>query len=115
DIKVDLDKHKRVDLFDEFIASVNEANLTSIDVLNQLNETCLVPICMVSLLEGEEVQFTENGNKVVSEVIEETFQALILEVGRIEIEYNLSESGRITFNKKAFAEYVMKFYPLVVD
>jgi len=114
-IEIKLEKHKRAELLDEFVSSVNKANLTSIDVLNQLNETCLVPICMSSLLEGEEVHFNSNGNRAVPEMVEDIFHELILEVSRIEIEYNLSDSGRITFNKKTFAEFVMAFYPLVVD
>lgn len=114
-IEVNLEKHKKAELFDEFILSVNEANLTSIDVLNQLNEKCLVPICMSSLLEGKEVHFNSNGNTVIPEVVGDAFQELILENGRLEVEYNLSESGRITFNKKTFAEFVMEYYPLVVD
>lgn len=115
DIKLELEKHKRVGQFEEFISSVNEADLSSIDVLDELNESLIVPICMTSLLEGETVQFNPKGNSVVSEVVEATFQEMILEVGRLETEYNVSKLGKITFNKKSFAEIVMGFYPLIVD
>lgn len=115
DIEINLDEHKRTEQFDEFISLLNEAALTSIDVLNELNETCLIPICMSSLLAGEIVHFNSNGNTVIPEELQGAFEKFILEAGRLEVEYNLSESGRITFNKKSFAEKVMEYYPLVVD
>lgn len=115
DIEQELEKHKRVGLSGGFISSVNQANLTSISVLDELNESLIMPVCMSSLLEGAGVKFNPNGNSAYSEEIKELFQELILEVGRSDLEYNISESGRVTFNKKKFAELVMEIYPLVVD
>jgi len=115
DIQLELEKHKQVGRFEGFISSVNEANLLSIDVLDELNESLIVPISMSSLLEGTDVKFNPNGNSILSEGIKESFQELILEVGRDDLEHSMSESGKITFNKKTFAEVVMEYYPLVVD
>ena len=115
DLEIDLKKNGRPELLDTFVSSVNEANLASVGVLNELNEQLLVPICISTLLEGEEVSFNTDGNRTVSENVKSTFKELLLDIGRTEVEYNMSESGRITFNKKHFAEIVMDFYPLVVD
>lgn len=115
DLEIDLKKNGRPELLDTFVSSVNEANLASAGVLNKLNEQLLVPICISTLLEGEEVNFNTDENRTVSENVKSTFKELLLDVGRTEVEYNMSESGRITFNKKNFAEIVMDFYPLVVD
>src|SRR5699024_10482505 len=87
----------------------------SVDVLNELNEQLLVPICISTLLEGEEVNFNTDGNRTVSENVKDTFKELLLDAGRTAVDYNMSESGRITFNKKNFVEIVMGFYPLIVD
>lgn len=115
DLEMDLKKNGRPELLDTFVSSVNEANLVSVGVLNELNEQLLVPICISTLLEGEEVSFNSDGNRTVPKNVKSTFKELILDVGRTEVEYNMSESGRITFNKKNFAEIVMDFYPLIVD
>lgn len=115
DMEINLDKHQRAELFNEIVSLVNEANVASIDVLNKLNETYLVPISMSDLLKGEEVQFNPDGNQVISEVVEETFHTLILEVGRIEIGYSMSESGRVTFNERAFAEFIKEHLQLKMD
>ncbi len=115
DLEIDLKKNGRPELLDTFVSSVNEANLASVGVLNKLNEQLLVSICFSTLLEGEEVSFNTDGNRTVSENVKSTFKELLLDIGRTEVEYNMSESGRITFNKKHFAEIVMDFYPLVVD
>lgn len=115
DLEMDLNKHGRPELLDTFVSSVNEANLASMDVLEELNEQYLAPICIYTLLEREEVNFSSDGNWTVPENVKSTFKELLLDVGRTEVEYNMSESGRITFNKKNFAEIVMDFYPLIVD
>src|SRR5699024_9482925 len=80
-----------------------------------LHDALPISICFSTLLEGEEVSFNTDGNRTVSENVKSTFKELLLDIGRTEVEYNMSESGRITFNKKHFAEIVMDFYPLVVD
>src|SRR5699024_5586209 len=115
--KLVIEKHTRSDLFESFISSVKEANLTSVKVLNELNEHLLAPICMESLLEGTDtdVSFNPDGSSILSEEVKESFHELVLEVGRIELEYNMSESGKISFNKKSFAELVMELMPLIVD
>ncbi|MEI3610449.1 DNA primase family protein [Pseudogracilibacillus sp. SO10305] len=113
--KLVIEKQTRSDLFESFISSVKEGNLTSIQVLNDLNEHLLAPICMESLLEGTDVNFNPGGSSILSEEVKESFHEFILDVGRIELEYNMSESGRISFNKKSFAELVMELMALVVD
>lgn len=115
DNALELEKHKRAELFEEFILTVSEANLISMDVLDELNKNVLVPICMTSLLEDTDVSFNSDGSNILSGEVKESFHELILEVGRIELEYNMSESGKISFNKKSFAELVMELMPLVVD
>jgi len=113
--KLAIEKYTRLDLFESFISSVKEANLTSVKVLNELNEHLLAPICMESLLEGTDVSFSSDGSNVLSEEVEVSFNELILEVGRNELDYHMSESGKISFNRKKFAEIIMELMPLVVD
>src|SRR5690625_4555631 len=106
--KLAIEKYTRLDLFESFISSVKEANLTSVKVLNELNEHLLAPICMESLLEGTDVSFSSDGSNVLSEEVEVSFNELILEVGRNELDYHMSESGKISFNRKKFAEIIME-------
>src|SRR5699024_6283154 len=49
------------------------------------------------------------------ESVKNLFAELILEEGRRKVGYHLSNSGKITFNKKSFAEVVMEIYELVAD
>lgn len=115
DVKVDTEKYRSSALLDAFISAVNEANLASADVLNELNEQYLVSTCITSLLDGKEVGFRTGGNETIPESVENAFDELLLDVGQANLEYNVGESGKITFNKKSFAEIVMKCYPLIVD
>ena len=115
DMKIDTVKYRSSALLDEFISAVNEANLASADVLNELNEQYLVSICIASLLDGKAVSFSPDGNRTIKESVKNLFAELILEEGRRKVGYHLSNSGKITFNKKSFAEVVMEIYELVAD
>lgn len=115
DIEINIEKYKGLKLFHEFVSTVNDANLASIESLDSLNDSYLVPISIQKLLEGQDVQLISKGNDTIPLSVDDSFKALMLEVGRTEIEYEISETGRISFNKKAFADRVMDYYPLVVD
>lgn len=115
DVKIDVKRKSDPEKLADFISAVNEANLASVDVLEALNEQYLAPICISTLLEGNDIGFSTDGNRVVLESIENAFDELLLDVGQTEVEYYVSDSGRITFNKKNFAEVVMDLYPLIVD
>src|SRR5690625_5051134 len=115
DMKINTVKYRSSALLDEFISAVNEANLASADVLNELNEQYLVSICIASLLDGKAVSFSPDGNRTIKESVKNLFAELILEEGRRKVGYHLSNSGKITFNKKSLAEVVMVKYELVDD
>src|SRR5699024_2542405 len=99
DVKSNAKEQCSAALLDAFISAVNEANLASADVLNVLNEWYLTPVCITSLLEAKVVTFRTGGNETIPESVENAFDELLLDVGQTEVEYNMSDSGRITFNK----------------
>lgn len=115
DVKIDVKKQSDPKKLEAFISAVTEAELASVDVLEALNKQYLAPICISTLLEGNNINFSTDGNRVVPESIEIAFDELLLDVGQTEVEYFVSDSGRISFNKKKFAEVVMDLYPLIVD
>src|SRR5699024_6559296 len=84
--------------------------------LKVLNDELLSPVPISELLEDQNVRFSPDGNDVLPQTIMATFANLLLEVGRKDLGYKMvKSSGRITFNKKAFAECVMDYYSLKVD
>src|SRR5690625_6243908 len=115
DMKIDTVKYRSSALLDEFISAVNDANLTPAYVLHELNEQYLIPICIASLIDDKAVSFSPDGNRTIKESVKNLFAELILEEGRRKVGYHLSNSGKITFNKKSFAEVVMEIYELVAD
>src|SRR5690625_3109341 len=84
DMKIDTVKYRSSALLDEFISAVNEANLASADVLNELNEQYLVSICIASLLDGKAVSFSPDGNRTIKESVKNLFRSEERRVGREE-------------------------------
>src|SRR5699024_8504178 len=96
DVKIDVKKQSDPKKLEAFISAVTEAELASVDVLEALNKQYLAPICISTLLEGNNINFSTDGNKVVPESIEIAFDELLLDVGQAEVEYFVSDSGRIS-------------------
>src|SRR5699024_8112621 len=116
DFVVDIKKYKVLPLLKAFVTSVNDADLKSLDTLKVLNDELLSPVPISELLEDQNVRFSPDGNDVLPQTIMATFANLLLEVGRKDLGYKMvKSSGRITFNKKAFAECVMDYYSLKVN
>lgn len=114
-IEIDIEKYRNHKCFDEFISTINDADLKSIDVLDALNDEWLVPVPIQKLLEDQDVQFNPDGDDAVPLSVGVSFKILMLEVGRAEIGYKVGESGRITFNRRAFSECVMELISLIID
>src|SRR5699024_2658094 len=115
DMKIDTVKYRSTALIDEFISAVNEANLASADVLNELNEQYLVSSCFAGLLVGIAVSFSPEGNRTIRESVKNLFAELRLEDEGRKVGYHLRNCGKSTCNKKSDAEVVMEIYELGAD
>lgn len=99
----------------DFITEVKKSKLKSIDVLEGLNSGYVSKVPVHQLIKKEELEFHPNGFTQISASVIEAFDHLMLNLGREVIGYRESESGRINFNHKDFAEMVMRIYSLTMD
>src|SRR5699024_9972910 len=99
----------------DFITEVKKSKLKSIDVLEGLNSGYVSKVPVHQLIKKEELEFHPSGFTEISASVIEAFDHLMLNLGREVIGYRESESGRINFNHKDFAEMVMRIYSLTMD
>src|SRR5699024_2816704 len=101
--------------YDELIEQVRQANLKSIDVLENLNIGYISTGPVLGLLKEQGLNFDSNGQKEVSLEIQHAFDELMLDVGRKMVGYHVAKSGQAKFNHKSFAECVMQLYSLLIN
>lgn len=115
ELKVDLEELEGLEISQSFINQIKKVDFKSKEVLDQLNSSYIFPLSIDELLPEEVVASHPEGLSELPIDIIEAFDALMLDIGRQAIGYGFSESGRVHFNHKHFAECVMNFYSLVVD
>lgn len=115
ELKIDLAGLETLENYKNFIDEIRKVDFKSKEVLEQLSSAYITPLSIGELLPEEVMAFDPGGLSDVPTEIVETFDALMLDVGREFIGHEMSQSGRIHFNHKHFAEWVMNFYSLVVD
>lgn len=115
DAKVDTTEIKVFKKYDELIEQVRQANLKSIDVLENLNIGYISTGPVLGLLKEQGLNFDSNGQKEVSLEIQHAFDELMLDVGRKMVGYHVAKSGQAKFNHKSFAECVMQLYSLLIN
>lgn len=115
ELKIDLEELEGLEISQSFINQIKKVDFKSKEVLDQLNSSYIFPLSIDELLPEEVVASHPGGLSELPIDIIEAFDALMLDIGRQAIGYGFSESGRVHFNHKHFAECVMNFYSLVVD
>lgn len=103
------------DCYENFITEVKKSSLNSVDLLDDLNAEYISRLPIYKFIEKEGLEFKPNGATGIPTSLIEAYDDMMLDVGREVIGYKESETGRISFNHKDFAETVMKFYSLAVD
>lgn len=101
--------------YSNFVKEVKSANLKSIDVLEKLNADYISHVPIHRLIEKHELELNPNGNSDLPLSVKFAYDQMMLEVGKEMVGYSMSDSGRISFNNKSFAECVMKLYSLVAN
>lgn len=106
---------EELDSHSNFVREVKNANLKSIDVLEELNADYISQVPIHRLIEKHELDWNPNGNSELPLSVKFAFDQMMLEVGKEIVGYSMSDSGRISFNNKSFAECVMKLYSLIAN
>lgn len=115
DVEIEMKEIEKSSSFSNFVEKVKSANLKSGDVLEQLNADYISYTPIHRFIEKHKLEFNPNGNSELPLSIKFAYDQMMLEVGREMIGYSMSDSGRISFNNKSFAECVMKLYSLAAD
>lgn len=115
DAEIKIKEVEELNSYSNFIQEVKNANIKSIDVLEGLNADYISHVPIHRLIEKHELEWNPNGNSELPLSVQFAYDQMMLEVGKEIVGYSMSDSGRISFNNKSFAECVMKLYSLVAN
>ena len=114
-VEIDMEDIEELESYSDFLAEIENANLKSTEVLEELSSGYISRAPIIQLLKQYELVGNPDDHNEVPLSVKFAFDRLMLEKGRGTVGYFMSDSGRFDFNKKSFAEYVMTLYSLVVN
>lgn len=84
-------------------------------VMNELTSEYFIQRTLKQFLLEQKYSSSEVPNQKWSESLQKSFDDLIVDLTRDIIDCYLNENGQIRFNKKSFAEYILKVFDLVIN
>ncbi|WP_409482404.1 phage/plasmid primase, P4 family [Bacillus safensis] len=114
-IEIEIKEIEEFHSYSNFVREVKSANLKSINVLEKLTADYISHVPIHRLIEKHALDLNPNGNSELPLSVKFAFDQMMLDVGKEIVGYSMSDSGRISFNNKNFAECVMQLFSLVVN
>ncbi|HLR65532.1 MAG TPA: phage/plasmid primase, P4 family [Virgibacillus sp.] len=115
DLEIEIKEIEEFNSYSNFVREVKSANLKSIDILEKLTADYISHVPIHQLIEKHVLDLNPNGNSELPLSVKFAFDQMMLDVGKEIVGYSMSDSGRISFNNKNFAECVMQLFSLVVN
>ena len=115
DVESEIQEIKELNSYSNFVKEFKNANIKSIDVLEKLNIDYICRIPIHRIIEQHELKLNPNSNDELPLSIKIAYDQMMLELGKKMVGYSMSDSKRISFNSKSFAECVMRLYSLVAN
>src|SRR5690625_2807985 len=92
DAEIEIKEVEELNSYSNFIREVKNANIKSIDVLEELNADYISHVPIHRLIEKHELEWNPNGNSELPLSVKFAYDQMMLDVGKEIVGYSMSDS-----------------------